>query len=409
MPFLTDFRQWVYFFIVFIFLIVLNISYQYSKYLDFKSEPLVKFNGDINNIYDKNKYKILKIKTDDFIFFTSCSNKLKTKQNDKISGYLVTKNIDFIDYIKGFYGLTFSLDTKSQQNIINQIKLYINKQHKDTNIQSLFNALFLAIPINNQLRQICSVYGISHLVAISGFHLSILSGILFALFYIPYSFIHKKYFPYRNKKFDILILVSIVLFGYLVFTDFVASLLRAFVMFAIGIYLARSNIKIVSYESLLIVCLIVLFIFPDLIFSLSFWFSVIGVFYIFLFLQYFKTLPKILQFLFFNIWIYLAMNPMVHYFFDTTSTIQLLSPLITLLFMAFYPLELLLHLVGYGGLFDDYLIKAMSLKFDIFSKSTPDFIFYTYFLLSLFSTINKKLFIVLNIFIVCFTIWLYLI
>jgi len=408
LPFLVGFKQYVYFFIIFIILFLLNISYNYSKFNDFKAEPLIKFSGIVNNIYDKKEYKILKIKTDNLIFFTSISSKLNIKQNNIISGYLITKKITFLEYIKGFYGLTFSLNIKQNKTIINKIQEYIDKQHTSNNMQSLFNALFLAIPINNELRQVCSIYGISHLVAISGFHLSILSAIFFALFYIPYNFIHKKYFPYRNKKFDILILVSVTLGIYLVLTGYVPSLLRAFVMFVVGVFFARSNIKILSYETLFIVIMIILALFPSLIFSLSFWFSICGVFYIFLFLQYFKNLPKIWKLLFFNIWIYLAMNPIVHYFFDTTSIIQLLSPFFTLLFTFFYPLELLLHIFGYGGLLDGYLIQAMSLKFDIISKTTPNIIFYMYILLSIFSIKNKKVFIVLNAFIVCFTIWLYL-
>jgi competence protein ComEC len=408
MPFLTTFRQ--YFSAIFLFIVIfgLNISYQYMKYLDFISEDAILVQGVVKNIYQKDNYNILKIKTKDFSFFTSNSLKNNIEQNSIVSVYLITKNITFIQYLKGFYALSFSMKSISKDNVLDSITNTINSQHTNKYIQNLFNALFLAIPIDEELRKICAMYGVSHLVAISGFHLSILSAMLYFIFYIPYGYFHKRYFPYRNKKFDIFIVVSIFLTIYLILTDFVPSLLRAFIMFILGVYFARSNIKIISFETLAIVVFIIISLFPDLLFSLSFWFSVAGVFYIFLFLKYFKNLSKIVKFIFFNIWIYLAMNPIVHFFFDTTSLMQLISPIITLLFTIFYPIELIAHIFGYGDILDFLLIKAISLDFEIVSKSISWWVFIIYILLSFFSIKVKKIFIALNIFIVFFTFWLYI-
>jgi competence protein ComEC len=408
MPFLTTFRQ--YFSAIFLFIVIfgLNISYQYMKYLDFISEDAILVQGVVKNIYQKDNYNILKIKTKDFSFFTSDSLKNKIEQNSIVSAYLITKNITFIQYLKGFYALSFSMKSISKDNVLDSITNTINSQHTNKYIQNLFNALFLAIPIDEELRKICAMYGVSHLVAISGFHLSILSGMLYFIFYIPYGYFHKRYFPYRNKKFDIFIVVSIFLTIYLILTDFVPSLLRAFIMFILGVYFARSNIKIISFETLAIVVFIIISLFPDLLFSLSFWFSVAGVFYIFLFLKYFKNLSKIVKFIFFNIWIYLAMNPIVHFFFDTTSLMQLISPIITLLFTIFYPIELIAHIFGYGDILDFLLIKAILLDFEIVSKSISWWVFIIYILLSFFSIKVKKIFIALNIFIIFFTFWLYI-
>jgi competence protein ComEC len=407
MPFLTTFRQ--YFSAIFLFIVIfgLNISYQYMKYLDFISEDAILVQGVVKNIYQKDNYNILKIKTKDFSFFTSDSLKNKIEQNSIVSAYLITKNITFIQYLKGFYALSFSMKSISKDNVLDSITNTINSQHTNKYIQNLFNALFLAIPIDEELRKICAMYGVSHLVAISGFHLSILSAMLYFIFYIPYGYFYKRYFPYRNKKFDIFIVVSIFLTIYLILTDFVPSLLRAFIMFILGVYFARSNIKIISFETLAIVVFVIIGLFADLLFSLSFWFSVAGVFYIFLFLKYFKNLSKLVKFIFFNIWIYLAMNPIVHFFFDTTSLIQLISPIITLLFTIFYPIELIAHIFGYGDILDFLLIKAILLDFEIVSKSISWWVFIIYILLSFFSIKVKKIFIALNIFIVFFTFWLY--
>lgn len=232
--------------------------------------------------------------------------------------------------------------------------------------------------------------------------------IIYWLLYYPYFKIQSKYFPYRNKRFDLLIVTTIILFFYLIFTGIVPSLLRSFIMFIFGIYFLRVNIKLLSFTTLLLVVMFIVAFFPKLLFSISLWFSVSGVFYIFLFLQYFKNMNKILAFILFNIWIYLAINPITHFFFGTTSLAQLYSPLFTIGFTIFYPLELFLHFVGYSHILDD--IIKLWLNFEISSQEifTPTWVFISYILVSLLSIFSHKWFFILNFSLVVFNLWLYL-
>lgn len=245
-------------------------------------------------------------------------------------------------------------------------------------------------------------------MAISGFHLGILSFVIYGIFYLFYNPIHQRYFPYRNKKFDLLIFTMIILFIYLIYINIVPSFLRAFVMFLFGVYFLRANIKILSFQTLLIVILSILAIFPKLLFSLSLWFSVAGVFYIYLFIQYFKNLNKYIAFFLFNIWIYLAMNPITHYFFGTTSLVQLFSPIFTIGFSLFYPLELLLHSVRLGGLLDFIIEKWLSSKPPSYEVFTPLWFFFLYIFTSLLAIIYKHAFISLNFLFIIFNIYLYI-
>jgi competence protein ComEC len=140
---------------------------------------------------------------------------------------------------------------------------------------------------------------------------------------------------------------------------------------------------------------------------LSLWLSIFGVFYIFLFIQYFSNLNKIISFILFNVWIFLSINPIVHYFFGIVSLSQLYSPLFTIGFVVFYPIELFLHLINMGGLLDNFIEMWLSIK--PFSKEvfTPIWFFGSYILLSLFSIVSKKIFILFNIIMICFNLWLY--
>jgi competence protein ComEC len=153
--------------------------------------------------------------------------------------------------------------------------------------------------------------------------------------------------------------------------------------------------------------LVILALFPKYIFSISLWFSVAGVFYIFLYLEYFKNLPKIAQFFLFNAWIYLAMNPITNFFFGTTSYLQLLSSALTLIFTFFYPFVAVLHLLGYGGVFDEYLLKMFQLTPYSSEVLTPWWFFVLYILFSLVSIKKKAVFIVLNGMLVGFTVYIF--
>ena len=165
-------------------------------------------------------------------------------------------------------------------------------------LTSIFQALFLAIPLDKYIQEYNSSLGISHLFAISGFHLGIIVGFFYFILNFIYKPIHKNFFPYRNKRYDILIFITLILLYYLYYIGFVPSFLRSFVMFVFGLLLLRSNIKIFSYTTLLLVIFIILILFPKLLFSLSLWFSICGVFYIYLYIQYFKNLNKYISILF---------------------------------------------------------------------------------------------------------------
>lgn len=402
-------KHYAYLFVFFSLIAAINIFFLYQDFKEFKSLKIYKFEANVVNIYDKDNYKVIKLNDGKIEFFTSIPLVFNIKKLDSTRGYVLTNKITFLNYLKGFYANSFGLYIVQKQKSKKQ-ELYetIYIQHENGMLQSLFSALFLAVPLDQEVRDVCSILGVSHLIALSGFHLGLLSGIFYFLLYYPYSFVHQKYFPYRNKKIDLLTFVLIILFGYLYFTDFVPSLLRAFVMYAFGVYFLQANIKLLSYETLFLVVLLILALFPKMIFSLSFWFSVIGVFYIFLFLQYFKTLPKVFQFILFNLWIYLAVNAIVHYFFDVTALVQLFSPVLTILFSVFYPLELLLHIIGQGSLLDSLILPLFTTQYESYGFSTPLWFFIVYIIVSLGATREKYIFYLFNILLVGFNVYLFL-
>lgn len=402
-------KEWFYIFAFLSFILFISTYNQYTFFKKISYDEIYETKGKIVNIYEKETKNILKIEAEEFTFFTDVKKDLKLKKFESYSFIMVTEKINFINYMRGFYAPIFDIERiDSNKTIIENINKNISNQHQNKQIGELYNALFLATPISKELRNISSAYGISHVIAISGFHLGIISFVSFWILNFLYSPIHQKYFPYRNKKFDLLIIVSILLFGYLIILNIIPSFLRSFVMFIIGIFLLRSNIKIVSFASLALASGSIIALFPKLIFSIGLWFSIVGVFYIFLFAQYFSNINKYLAFIFFNFWIFFAINPITHYFFGTTSIVQLISPLITISFIIFYPLELILHIFQFGNLFDKVLIYWLDTTPNLYDKFSPLWFFLLHIVLSLLSIEYKIFFYILNVSIFTFALILYL-
>ena len=392
------------FFTIFLF----NLINEYFNYKDFTNDEVYENKFQIENIYEKETYQVLKLRNSDFTFFTSIDKNHSFKKLDYINIAVLSNKLDFLSYLKGFYTKAIYYEQSFKKDEF-KTKIYkkIVDSHENIKLQELFTALFLAVPISKENRQIYTDLGISHLIAISGFHLGILSFLSFWFIYFPYSYLHKKYFVYRNKKFDVLVFTMFILFFYLYLTNFVPSLLRSFVMFCLAVYFLRRNYDIFSFQSLLITFLFIIAFFPKYLFSISLWFSIIGVFYIFLYLHYFKKLPKLFSFFFFNFWIFFVFNPIVHLFFPNTVYEQLLSPFITLAFTIFYPLELFFHFIEKGDILDKTLLALLSYEVQTYSFYTNFYFFVFYVLLSLSSIFYKYSFIFLNVFLILFNILLY--
>ncbi len=399
-------------FIAIIFLIIfsLNIFINYQVYNELIKDKIVQEEFIVENIYNKELYDVLKLSTNEYFLFTSVDKNLNLEKLDRVKLAFITNKITFLDFLKGFYVQNIFIEKIEKPNSLKEdIYQNIKLQHNTSLNQDLFSALFLAIPISNELRDITNTFGISHLLALSGFHLGLILFFSYWIIYAFYSPLHQKYVPYRNKKFDALVVSGIMIFTYLIFTNVVPSLLRAFVMFVFGLYLLRNNIKIFSFLNLFLVLLVIVALFPKYAFSISLWFSISGVFYILLYVKYFSSLNKYISFLLFNFWIFFALNPIILYFFDVVSYAQLFSAPITLAFILFYPFEIVLHLLEYGYILDKYLLWLFELNFEV-KRYITEFYFLMFFLIVSFWAIYKKISLdVLNSLIVCFNIYIYLI
>ncbi|PSM51776.1 competence protein, ComEC family [Campylobacter blaseri] len=377
----------------------INIFIKHNEFRHFKEDKFQKIDAKVLSSYTKtNKkgrvYRVLKLKTNDFIFYTITKKETNFKELDMLNLGIVTDRVDFKDYLKkSFYMPSFNIEkVKINKTLKDKAIKYVASQHQSLQIQNLYLALFFATPINKELRQNIVKWGISHLVAISGFHLSIIFTTIFFILTPIYKFFQNRFFPYRSLVFDISLLTFFLMVGYLFVLDFTPSFLRSLLMaLVLFVFLVR-NLKVFSFQTLFITMLIAISFFPHLLFSYGFYFSCLGVFYIYLYIHHFaKSFNVYINIIFLNLFVYLAMNIPVYYFFPNFTYTQISVVFISYIFIIFYPLSLLLHLVNFGSIFDEYLIMFLNYPVEMHQINISKFLFYGVNLLSLLAIRYKIL------------------
>ncbi|WP_241761440.1 ComEC/Rec2 family competence protein [Sulfurimonas gotlandica] len=340
---------------------------------------------------DEKSYQLLKLKTDEGInFYTTAKESFPDAKGKRLTLEIYSDKITFYGYLTSFYAYSKTKQIHQSQTIKQRLNSAIASEHKNEDITNIYQALFSAAPLNKGLQTTFSTLGVSHLLAISGFHLGVLSALLFFLFKPIYSYFQNRYFPYRNSKSDIFLAVALSLLVYLNFLDSPPSLLRAFAMLVIGFVLYDRGIKIISMQTLLLTVILLLVLFPKLLFSLGFWLSIAGVFYIFLFLIHFKHLGKLWQFILIPFWVYILMLPFSLVIFGNFSIYHPLSIIWTTLFTLFYPLSIFLHLIGQGDLLDGVLESLMLLAQSQSTIELDDVWLVLHIVLSLISIFKKS-------------------
>ncbi len=392
-------QSFLWFVAFFILLITLRLAFLYSNYQEFIAKPFYYTTATVLTAYEKTKkgkrYKVLKLKSEGGLTFYTTSHRRENFNHKRLRLQIFPNaSIKFTDYLGTFY-VKSKIKHQEKLPITVKDKLLdaVAMQHKDKDLATFYNAIFFATPLSSTLREKVALLGVSHLVALSGFHLGILWALVYGLLLLLYRPFQQHYFPYRHALFDVGLVAMSILGLYVWFVGFPPSLLRSYAMVLIGWGVLLMGIELLSFTFLVSVFLLLGLVFPSLLVSLGFWLSVAGVFYIFLLLQYTKIWNKwLITLLVIPLGIFILMLPVVHSIFGTTSTYQLLSPLLSLLFIPFYPLAMFVHLLGIGDIFDTSLMGLFYLP-DIGTEALlPWWATLIYVGLSIGAIWHKKLF-----------------
>jgi competence protein ComEC len=192
------------------------------------------------------------------------------------------------------------------------------------------------IPI--EIRDLFSKAGISHLLAISGLHLSIVSLLFFSLFYRLFSLIPALLIAGKSKKIaGILTVAPLILYG--IFTGLSPSCQRALIMIIVLIFaLIREKEKDII-SSLSFAGILILIMDPAALFSISFQLSFSAVVFIIYgasLLKHYSLMlhnniwSKLGLMVFITLFAGLGTSPLTAHYFNIVSTITLVSNLIAI-------------------------------------------------------------------------------
>ncbi|MDO7253491.1 ComEC/Rec2 family competence protein [Helicobacter cappadocius] len=433
-------KEWFCVIIILVLICIINLGIKYYQFSNLNFTSPQEIFGQIILQYPKTKEKELKsglkkinhyfvLKISDFngnIFYATTKEDIKNIINRYGRFYGQLSKCNFIQFLKSCYLNVYSISLLHQRDYRDKIRDFIDFQHPIKSIESvgldkptnqkyqenlvgnLYRALFIADPLHKSWRDLSNTLGLAHIIAISGFHLGILSAFLYALFCPFYRYFQKRYFPYRNEAYDLGSIILAFMFAYLLLLDYQPSFFRSFVMAAMGFLVYFSGVRLVSFPLLFFVCLFCIAFSPSIIFNIGFILSVAGVFYIFLFMRHFPKISKIPYWICFNFAIFWNIAPIVHYFFPYFSPYQLISIPVGIVFVVFFPLSLVLHFFHWGYFLDDFFWRVLPIKPPFIEYYAPWWLTCSYVVLSLWSIKSQKTYWILNLFSLAFFVFLVL-
>lgn len=327
---------------------------------------------------DNNKYSYgekLKIK-----------GKLKRPSNTdtfNYENYLLSKNIHYIVYADKIEKI------EPSNSYIYMLKNKMHEKIQNYKSKEYLNAFVLGKTdlIDENAFQSYRSNGISHLFAISGMHITLLSTILYLIL---------NKFLSRQKSF---IIISLFFIFYIFVTNFSPSVIRATFMFII---LNIINSKVKSIYILLSLFLIMILINPFYLYNLGFTFSYVVTFFLITFSDLIKKQKNYFKKIFvISLISFLASLPLM---IQNFNSVNFLSPLLNVIFVPLvsfiiYPFSLLTYILPFldsiftaiMNLFENISISLEKLDYLTFIfRDLGNINIVIYFLLSFLVLKNKK-------------------
>lgn len=328
-----------------ILFLCISITLIIVKFLTFKTKPLPnknEFIGEILDVKIKNEKITIKLNTDEKIlinyYIKSNENysNLKIGSIIKVEGkldypkkntnfnlfnyknYLLSEKIYFvltankITYIKDTDNIFF----KAKNLLINYINNFKTKDYLYTFI--LGNTSLLEQDTKESFHN----NGISHLFAVSGMHITLISTLLMYLL--------KKIT--KNHDISYIITIFILLF-YTFITNFSSSILRAFLLFLLIYINKKFKFNLKTIEIIMLILLILLMYNPFYIYSIGFKFTFIISIILILFSKKINNFKNYFSKLLMTslISFFISLPIVINNFFE----INLISPLLNLIFVPF--------------------------------------------------------------------------
>ena len=195
--------------------------------------------------------------------------------------------------------------------------------------------------IDNHDWQVLRNTGTSHLLAISGLHISAISAFVYLItirLARCSAWICEKWTAQKTAA--IFALIAAIFYAYL--AGFSLPTQRALIMVMVGLWAILLNKPIVNYSVLSVALLLVLISNPMATLTAGFWMSFLAVFFIFVFLKCAHFKNKLMKIIFLQFYLGAALFPISLLFFAQASVIAPLVNIIAIPVVSFFILPVLL-------------------------------------------------------------------
>ena len=268
--------------IVTIFYVGIKVKIGYASKINVNED----FTGIVSTIVKKENFFKLTIKgKEKLIVYISNIDNLELGDKVIVSGQYTTpkratipNNFDYQKYLYNnhifyiMYAKELKL-IKKNQNITYEIKKYILNKTSNYKNKGYLNAFIIGDKTNLEFYETYQNNGISHLFALSGMHISMLSLIIYKLV--------------NKLKHKDLIVIIFLLF-YVTLTNFSASILRTIIFFIILKLNKKLDLNISTKNALLITLSIIMIYNPLIVFDIGFQYSGLVTFGLIVSTKYYK-------------------------------------------------------------------------------------------------------------------------
>ena len=366
-----------------------------------KINPSSSFIGVITNInYDGEKYKIYIKNQEEIIGYYRAEDNLNLKLGDKVkvsgkftepSNNTVPNTFNYKKYLNNhhiFYQISIDkieLISKNK-NFIYYIKDKIIARANNFKNKGYIKAFIIGDKTDLDTYDSYQNNGVSHLFAISGMHIGLLTSFIYFLF--------KK-----NKYQNLIVILFLCL--YLNITNYSASLIRSFIFFLLLIINKKYNLNI-STKNILILTIIILITYnPYIIYDYGFIYSAVTTFGLIISSKYYRKnylynlfITSFIAFLF-SMPITLSLNYEMNLLsiFNNLIIVPLVSIIIyplSLLVFVFSFLEPILSIVIFILERINYLLSFVSLNIVIPKVNLIFYLIYYIFIILFIKTNNSK-------------------
>ena len=407
-----------YFYLLLIFISLFEIVY-FTKIKEYRSV----YNGDeenflgvIKNINIDDKYLTMDIMAKEKLKATYYFSDFEEKQNfinkfslgDKIylTGELEKPNnntnpnqFNYKKYLynkKIYYILKidkYKLINKNNNYLYNIKNKMISRTEKFDNKSSSYIASFLfgkTNKINDDIKNNYQKLGVSHLFAVSGMHVSLLTGFLIFIF---------KKLKFKDQLINIII-TSILLF-YMFLTDFTSSILRSGMLFILMRLNKTHKFELDNFRVFIIAMCFLIIINPFIIYDIGFIFSSVISGYLILFSSFISNRKNYFtKSLTISSIAWIVSFPIVIYNFYEVNLLSVFYNLLFVPFISFivFPFSVLTYIFDFLKPIFSFFIYILETLSMLFSKIDSTIIFkrpslilvYGYFVIITFSLWSLK-------------------